>query len=149
MSVEVRKVEATKYANEMQSLYVEHWKETESKFSSNPPSPMFDVYDQMELGGNLISYGLFDDCLMVGYVIAFLLPHLHYGFLYVQHDILFVKKEYRKGRAGLLLIKSVELESKERGAKHVLWFAKPGTNMESILTKTGSVFEDAVYRKEL
>lgn len=146
--ITVKQIVATDYAQEMSKLFVEHWKENESHASSNPPTPLIDAYKQLESSGFVVAFGAFDDDEIVGYCIAFVLPHLHYGFLYGNHDILFLRKKYRSGSTGLKLISKVTQECKRLGAKFMLWHAKPNTTMDALLIKTGAKLEETIYLKE-
>lgn len=146
--VTIRQIVATEHAEAMSALFVQHWQENETHLSGNPPNPMVSAYKQLESMGCLVAYGAFDDDEMIGYCLAFVLPHLHYGFMYGNHDILFLRKDYRKGSTGLKLISRVTKTCEELGAKFMLWHAKPGTNMDQLLIKTGATLEETVYRKE-
>lgn len=146
--ITVKAIVATEYADQMASLFIEHWKENESNLSSSAPVPMIDAYKSLEDSGYLVAFGAFDDDEMIGYCIAFVLPHLHYGFMYGNHDVLFLRKDYRVGSTGLKLINRVEKKCKEMGAKFMLWHSKPNTTMDSLLIRTGAKLEETVYMKE-
>lgn len=146
--VTIKQIIATEHAETMSKLFVEHWKENEPYLSDSPPSPMIEAYQKLEQMGCLVAFGAFDDDEMVGYCIAFVLPHLHYGFMYANHDVLFLTKKHRAGSTGLKLINRVEKACKELGARFMFWHAKPSTNMDQLLIKMGATLEETVYRKE-
>jgi predicted GNAT superfamily acetyltransferase len=144
----VKEIIATDYVQKMSSLFVEHWQENEKHLSDSKPAPMVEAYKSLEQSGYLVAFGAFHDDEMIGYCIAFVLPHLHYGFMYGNHDVLFLKKDYRAGSTGLKLINRVTKKCKELGAKFMLWHSKPGTTMDLLLIKTGAKLEETVYMKE-
>jgi len=85
-------------------------------------SPQYEVYLARERNGELSLVTLRHDGALVGYWISFVAPGLHYSTcLTGTMDIWFIAKEYRVGKAPLLLIRAVEKELKRRGVH--LWFA--------------------------
>ena len=69
--------------------------------------------------------------------------------LYCHNDVLFVAKEYRRGRLGLGLIRATEREAKKRGAQMVSWHAKQGTALEALMPRLGYGVQDIIYSREV
>jgi len=144
--VEIRKALPTEWFDAISSLIEEHWMETESHLVPTGPNPIIAAYKAMEDADCIVSYAAFDGDAMVGYAVAFVMPHLHYGVTYANHDVLFVKKEYRRGSLAFRLMRCVEEDAIKRGAGFMLWHAKPGTPFEAMLQRLP--VEESVYRKE-
>jgi GNAT superfamily N-acetyltransferase len=126
-----------------------HWAETEAGLMPEGPSIAIELYQALEQADALIAFGAFDADELVGYAVAILGLHLHYRVLYAQHDLLFVRPDHRRGTLGLRLMRAIETALKARGAKFVVWHAKPQSTFNMILVRTGYAVEETVYRKDL
>lgn len=145
----IRPILPTVEAPKVRAMLLEHWQETESHFEAEP-EPNLAAYKACEDAGVVVAFGAFDDeDVLVGYAVAFVLPHMHHGFIYAQHDLLFLKKEYRSGRLGLNLMRRLEEASAAKGAKFILWHAKVGSDFAMLLDRMGYSKEEEVYRKDL
>lgn len=130
-------------------LMREHWEETESHVQSGP-APVAEAYRMMERQNIVIAFGAFDGTELIGYVILFVVPHHHYGFLFAQHDVLFVRKDKRTSSAGWRLIRAAEDAARDRGALFVTWHAKHGSGLAAAFGKRDEYeMEDIIYRKDL
>lgn len=117
-------------------------------------NPDWERYAAMLAAGNLVMVAAFDDdrpgfgnC--VGYTFCFLSPHIHYkDTLVAWNDVLFLHKDYRTGSAGSRLMKATALACAQRGVKKLLWHAKPGTALDTIMAKRRPLFEK-VYAQDL
>lgn len=146
---EVRQIRFTEYVEAATAaLGVNHVRETEPELGAHGPNLQTAVYASLEAAGSLITFGAFEGDEMVGYSVAILGPHLHYGFTYAHHDLLYVDPAYRKGTLGLRLIRATEAEAKARGARCATWHAKPGSALQRILDRLGYGSEETVYLKE-
>ena len=146
--IEILPIKAIDYLSQATDLMVSHWQENESELTDQGPNPYLPMYYAMEKADMMIMLGCFEGTVMVGYAIAFVYPHPHYGIVFAQHDVLFVRKDMRRGSLGLRLIHRVKEEAKARGARFICWHAKPGSAMDKIL-RTRSVLEELVYREEI
>ena len=87
---------------------------------------------------------------MVGYSVSFIGSHMHYRDLVVAtNDVLFLHEGWRTSGVGPRLIVATEAEAAERGAKLMLWHAKPDTALDSIMPRMGYSVIDIVHSKEL
>lgn len=113
-------------------------------------NPNLNVYRQMEKAGSLLTIGAWDDGLLIGYSINFVLPHHHsMEVIHCSNDLLFVHPEYRRGRTGLKLISETERLAKKRGAHIVFWRANPGTALEKIMSALGKKVQETVFYTRL
>lgn len=145
---DVREISVSEYIGKVADLTRAHWQETEPGVSSDGPCPVADVYAALEQVGNVVAFGAFDGDELIGYSVAILGPHLHYGFTYAHHDLLYVRPDHRRGSLGLRLMRMTEEAAKARGARFVVWHVKPGSTLESILSRAGYAVEEVVYKKE-
>lgn len=130
-------------------LMREHWLENESEVAPDGPKPIVEAYAALEASGGISAFGAFDGENMVGYVVCIVARHHHYGFAFAQHDVLFVSHAYRSSGLGLRLIRRAEEDARERGARMMVWHAKPGSALERIMSRRGYAVEDVMLRKEL
>lgn len=107
-------------------------------------------YAAIEAANIMLTLLAYEGDELIGYSINFVSQHLHYsGLTYAQNDVLFVRAPYRKGRAGLALIQETERVCKERGAQMIVWHAKQGTALESLMPRLGYRVQDVMFSKEL
>ena len=147
--LEIKAVKVSEWFGQAQALAREHWQETEAGFSDVPPDLDLDVYRAMEDAGNAVAFAAFSDGLLVGYVSGFVVRHTHYAFLVGQHDLLFVLPQYRKGRLGLRLMSAFEAAVREKGARCVLYHAKPDSVFARLLQRQRARVEECVFFKEV
>ena len=106
---------------ELKKLLPDHYKELALNQDSVPLDPQYEFYIDRERQGGLLFVVLREAGEMVGYYIGFIAPGLHYkGCLTCITDIFFVRKDKRKGTAGIKLFRFVEKELKRRGV--LRWF---------------------------
>lgn len=146
--LEIKRISVVDYFDSARELAAQHWQETEPGFSDCSPEINLDAYRALESAGVVIAFGAFSDGILVGYVAGYVTRHMHYLMLVGQHDMLFLHKEYRKGRIGLRLMQEFEQAAKSAGAERILWHAKPGSAFESILKRMNCKTEEVIYIKE-
>jgi len=140
-----------------QRLLEDHWEEVALNKSVMRLDPEWKRYYAMEEQGMLFSLGAWmaaphpevpDE--LVGYAVTFALTHIHYaGLFYLQNDVLFVAKRARHTGVGPKMIVATEGEARARGAKLVMWHAKPGTALDALMPRMGYQIQDVVYSKEI
>lgn len=116
-------------------------------------APMWEKYAALEQAGCFVAYTVRNDGVLVGYSGFFIQPHMHYsGLMTAINDVLFVHPEAR-GRAGLQLVKFCESEiekMKQSGTElKIVWRAKAGTVLESLLPKLKYQPEEIAFGKLL
>ena len=135
---------------EVESLLVQHWLELAKNKHLMQLSPDVERYKLMEASGNVIALFAYERDSLIGYSVSFIASHLHYSNLvYAQNDVLFVAREHRKGRTGLALIKETEDAAKRAGCQMIIWHAKQGTALDSLMPRLGYGVQDIMYSREL
>lgn len=126
-----------------------HWSEVEAPLGVSDPEPLIDGYAALERGNALIAMGAHDENTgkLIGYATAIVVPNLHSGVLFAQSDLLYVAPAHRGRFVGLRLMRAIEKAAKARGARWMLFNAKPGTELEGICERAGYEREEIVYRR--
>lgn len=108
------------------------------------------AYRALEDSGALLALIAYRDGEIVGYSINFIGPHLHYsGLRYAHNDALFVRPDLRGSRLGIRLMRETERRAAQKGARLMMWHAKPDSALERILPRMGYVVEETAFCKEL
>jgi hypothetical protein len=108
---------------ELKQLFVAHYKELALNQDKVPLQPQWNVYEQREQRGETIYVTLRDKGELIGYIVGFVAPGLHYETCLTCHmDILFVKPDRRDASAKgvLLMLDRMEHELRRRGVQR--WF---------------------------
>ncbi len=109
--------------------------------------PDWERYLELEGEGKLAILVMRKEGEMVGYSVFFLTRHLHYrGLFFAMNDVLFLREDLRGGM-GLRLIRESEKRLGELGVKKIVWHAKSGTVLASLLPRLGYQVEDIALGK--
>jgi len=136
--------------DDMQALLVEHWNEIAHNKEDIPLAPDRSRYESMEANGRLLAIACREDGKIIGYSVFCVLYHMHYMTSLVGvNDVLFVSKEFRKTRAGLMLKRESEKRLKELGAVQIVWRIKPENDWSKILTHDGYEVLETAFSKLL
>ena len=150
MTVTIREISVSKQIGQVGDLLREHWLELAKNRELMVLKPDAARYKAMEKAGIVLALGAFDGDVMVGYSVSLLGPHLHYADLvFAQNDVIYVAQAYRNGRTGIRLIQAAEAQAKARGARMLVWHAKQGTALDSLLPRLGYGVQDILHSKEL
>jgi len=147
--IDYRPVSFADFMSQSSALLQDHWVEVRRSATNYAPDPIIEVYQALEADGKLIAFGAYCDGEMVGYSVAILGNHLHYRFLYCQHDVLFLRKDQRRGGVGLRLMQITEEAAKEAGAKFMTWHAKHDSPFKALLEKRGYGVEETLFWRAL
>ena len=116
-TLEYADVNGFDFLPEFEKLFPEHYDEL-CVTKDFPANPNYDAYKQMAQAGLLRCITCRADGELIGYIIFYIQPHLHYkDCLTAFEDLYFVKKEFRKGRVGIRLFQYAEKVLKERGVQ--------------------------------
>ena len=127
-------------------LFSEHWEEIALNKQVMVLKPDEAKYRAAEANGMLLILAAFEGTEIVGYSVNIVTNHLHYADLITcSNDLLFVTEGKRSGRLGLQLIRATEKVAKERGARLMLWHAKPGTPLEKMMPRLGYGVQDIIF----
>lgn len=151
MNVEIKDISVADSIGKTGEMLEEHWQEVAKHKSLMVLKPDVQRYTAMEQMSMLIGLGAFLNGEMIGYSVTFIMPHMHYADLIVaSNDVLFVRQQYRATRVGLKLISETERIAKERGARMMMWHAKPGTALDALMSRRdGYGVQDIIYSKEI
>lgn len=128
-----------------------HWDEIALNKQLMRLDPDWSRYQDIENKGNLVVLVAETPGMgLAGYSISFVHAHLHYRNLVVaQNDVIFLDKEWRTAGVGAALLAATEQECKARGARMMMFHAKPETALEKVLPRRGYGVQDVVFSKEL
>jgi len=135
--------------DELKEIIKDHYEEL-SVTKAYPLDPDWDAYKQILDAGRLKFVTCKEDGKLIGYIIYFVMPHLHYKTcLTAFEDIYFLKKEYRKGRVGIRLFQYAEKMLKEQGINRIIYNTKVHSDNTSLFEYLGYSFMDKVFTKLL
>lgn len=150
MTITVQPISIVESIDKVSDLLRLHWEEVARHKDLMVLNPWTEKYQALEENGMTIALGAFDDDHFIGYAVTFVMPHMHYKDLIIgSNDIIFLHKDYRASRAGLMLIKETERLAKDMGVKLMLWHAKSGSTFDSLLSRKGYGVQDIIYSREL
>ena len=134
---------------QLKQVIGEHYEEL-SVTKEFPLDPAWDKYENLWKQGALKIVTVKNDGVLIGYIIYFITPHLHYQTcLTAVEDIYFLKKEYRKGRVGLKMFKFADALLKEQGVNRVIYNTKVHLDNTALFEYMGYKFIDKVFTKLL
>ena len=97
---------------EMKALFAGHFEELALDKAEAPLDPQYEVYLERERRGEVMLVVVRDKGLLVGYLVAFIAPGLHYRtVLTCTTDIFYIVPEFRTGGCGKLLFAAAEKRS--------------------------------------
>lgn len=137
------------FFEEARPLMQRHWEEIAVDQGTIKLSLNEERYQAMADGGILHVLAARADGALVGYYIAFLLPHVHYqdAGLMAFTDIYFMLPEFRRGSAGIRLFVEAEKSLRARGVVKTYLSTKVHKDNGPIFEKLGWKLTDRVYTK--
>lgn len=106
--------------------------------------PALDWYQNLENAGALSCCVAIDGNRLVGVVVVVTTLYPHFGKLVGSVESMWLAKGYRKGSAGLKLIREAKVMAKEKGAVGACFGARAGSRLaklyERIFTPTNQLF---------
>lgn len=104
---------------ELQALFPKHYSElSEHKLQGIPLDPQYDIYLKRASMGQMLYISLRDEGALIGYLVSFVAPGMHYkGCLTCTGDIFFVMPTRRGGVHGKMLFETWLKECKRRGIR--------------------------------
>jgi GNAT superfamily N-acetyltransferase len=142
-------VDFFKVIHEMEALFPEHYEElcVVKEFQYEPD---YDAYRRMYEAGMLRCVTCRNDAELIGYMVFFIAPHMHYKSCKTAHeDVYFVKKEYRKGRIGIRLFKYAEEVLRRIGVQRIVMHTKLHTDNTRLFEYLGYKLTDKIFTKVL
>jgi GNAT superfamily N-acetyltransferase len=133
----------------LKEIIKDHYEEL-SVTKTFPLDPDWEAYKTILDSGKLRFVTCKEDGNLIGYIIFFVMPHLHYKTcLTAFEDIYFLKKEYRKGRVGIRMFQFAEKLLKEQGVQRILYNTKVHSDNSSLFEYLGFTLIDKVFTKLL
>lgn len=133
---------------ECQSLIDEHWQEIALHKDKIKLNPNWDAYRQLEGIGALRIFTARADGALVGYFAVLVDLNLHYqDHIFAKNDVLFLRKEHRKGMCGVKLIKFAEKCLKDDGVSVLAINTKLHRDFTPVLERLGFAATETVHTK--
>ena len=126
------------------------WLEVQHNSSTTKLDPDWGIYKSLEKQGLLYVFTCRDDNILVGYFTALIVPNLHSkGQFKVMNDAIFLDKPYRKGFAGVRLIKFAEDCIKQDGHSTLLINTTELNPIDKLMGRLGYTKVVTSFEKEL
>lgn len=135
---------------ECQYLIKLHWSEVALNQDKIKLNPDWDAYHSLEEQGKLKIFTARDSGRLVGYFVVILGNNIHYmDHLFASNDIIYLHKDYRKGFAGIHLIKFAENYLQDDGVSVLTINTKVHQPFDKVLDRIGFNLIERVYSKYL
>jgi GNAT superfamily N-acetyltransferase len=135
---------------ELQLLLPLHYEELALNQDKVPLAPQYHVYIERERAGGLLFVTLRQAGELVGYFIGFIAPGLHYETcLTCTMDIFYVRKDKRKGSAGVRMFRFVEKQLRHRGVQRWFMGSKITADASALFKRIGATPVETYYSKWL
>ena len=137
---------------DIQCLIELHWSEIALNQDNIKLNPDWDAYHNLEDQGKLKIFTARDDNgdKLIGYFVVILGNNIHYkDHLFAANDVIYLHKDYRKGFAGIRLIKFAESYLKGDGVSVLIINTKVHQPFDKVLDRIGFNLIERVYSKYL
>jgi len=135
--------------DEMQPLMEAHWREI-AHYPDIELDPDKEAYAAAERADMLRFYTARAGELLVGYIIFFVKPNMHYrASRQAAQDVMFLHPDYRRGLTGATLIRVAETHLRAEGVQVVYHHVKRTNRVGELLERLGYELVDLVYAKRL
>lgn len=140
-------VDGTEFIDEFEKILPEHYEEL-CVTKEYDLEPDWDTYKHLAKSGLLRTITCRNDGELIGYIVFFLQPHIHYKSCKTAYeDVYYVKKEYRKGRVGIKLFQYAEMALKRIGVNRMIIHTKVHLDNSRLLEYLGYKFTDKLFTK--
>ena len=132
-------------------LVIDHWQDVALNKDDVPLDPNWEGYAQVfNAGIGHVVTARTEDGELVGYSVCMMVPHLRYQTVkWAEGDVFFLRKDYRKGRAGIQLLKAAEEMMKRWGADKLYQKVKLHKDVGKVFEHLGYSAIERVYVKDL
>ncbi len=135
---------------DVQPLLPLHFKELALDQDEVPLAPDYSIYKQMEVLGILHIWTARNDQLLIGYIIGFIKPHLHYSTtLCFIDDIYYLNQGYRNMGTGFRFFQEHEKELKKLGVVKSAMGTKDHQSHQAMFSALGYTISDIIMTKML
>ena len=140
-------VDGTQFKEEFMRVLPAHYDEL-CITKQFPFDPDWDAYDRMAQAGMLRTITVRNDAELIGYIVFYIQPHLHYkSCLTAYEDVYYVKPEYRKGRIGIKMFQYAEMALKRIGVNRIIVHTKIHLDNTKLLEYLGYSWSDKLFTK--
>lgn len=137
--------------DELRKLIHEHWSEVTSD-TNLPLDPDWEMYRYLAQTRLVLVTARTPSGELVGYVIHLIHRPLHYKYLRMAvDDAHFLKREHRRGTAGIKMIRAVEDILRDKGVQRVSYHSKsrPDINKKPVFERMGYHLHEYIFTKQL
>jgi GNAT superfamily N-acetyltransferase len=135
---------------EVEHLLYLHWEEIALNKEVIKLNPDWDAYYELEGTGSLKIFTARFDGELVGYFVVLCRKHLHYvDHLFAFNDLIYLRKDHRKGFTGAKLMKFAEKCLREDGVSVMIVNTKRHKPFDSLLEWLGYKHTENIYSKLL
>jgi len=135
---------------EIKPLIAAHWEEIALNKEEIKLNPDWDAYALLEAEGRLKVFTAREGDLLVGYFVVVIGVNLHYkDHTFACNDIIFMHKDYRKGFAGIKLIKFAKKCLTEDGVSVLTINTKVHQPFDKVLERLGFNLIERTYSSYL
>lgn len=137
------------FKHEVESLLHEHFESaiTNKEYALQP---QWDIYNAMQLAGNMVAYTVRDKSKLVGYASVYIFQSLYStNRIEAQYDMIYIKPEHRKARVGANLIRYIEKDLQKNGIKQIAIGSLRHQPFDNLLEWLGYKSAEVVYKKSL
>ena len=136
--------------NDLEEITRIHWEEVALNKDKIKLNPDWARYEALEKEGRLGIYTARCEGELVGYFWVLADYSLHYkDHMFAANDAIYLKKEFRKGLAGLKLIKYAEEDLKSRGISVLVINTKVHAPFDKLMERMKYNLIERVYTKYL
>jgi GNAT superfamily N-acetyltransferase len=135
---------------ELSELLKRDWKEVQHNSDTEELDIDWDFYKLLEERKALLIFTCRDEGKLVGYFSVFISPNLHSkGKVLLSNDAIFLDKPYRKGFAGIKLIKFAEECLRQDGYDNLQITTTELNPIDSLMLRLGYTKISTSFRKDL
>lgn len=137
---------------EMKALFPLHYEELALNQDKVPLDPQWHAYTAKEDAGQTVYVTLRENGQLLGYIVTFVAPGLHYQSCLTAHmDILFVRPDRRTAaaRGVLMMMDTLEAELRRRGVQRWFMGTKLHKDIGAIFRRKGFEPVETTYTKWL
>jgi hypothetical protein len=130
---------------ELADLLAQHWDEVAHDKDARTLDPDWATFEALEAAGQLFVLTVRMDGRLVGYLGAFLRPHLHSRATCTAYvDAVFLTAEARHGNTGLRLLQHANTALGAL-ADYIYWHIKPERDFAPLLRRMGYHFVESIW----
>ena len=148
MTVKYQQEFLSQVQSDIEPLIKLHWEEIALNKDNIKLNPDWNAYHDLEVAGKLKIFTARVDSSLVGYFVVLLGNNIHYkDHVFASNDVIYLHKDYRKGFAGIRLIKFAEKCLKEDGVSVLVINTKSHKPFDKVLERLKFKPIERVYSK--